>query len=190
VASDITVTLTETDGTTIATIGTQTISGLAAGASQTLTFSWNTAGASLSDHTLMATHDVADDNAANNSNSTVVSVTDVGSTIHIGDLDGASTNQGSTWTATVTITVHDALHGPVADATASGSWNGAVSGSGSCTTNGSGQCTVAQSGIHKRFGSVTFSVDNVIHATLTYSAGDNHDPDGDSSGTSITVAKP
>jgi hypothetical protein len=38
--------------------------------------------------------------------------------------------------------------------------------------------------------SVTFAVDGVAHSSLTYDATDNHDPDGDSDGTSITVSKP
>jgi hypothetical protein len=38
--------------------------------------------------------------------------------------------------------------------------------------------------------SVTFTVDIVSHTTLTYSAGDNHDADGDSDGTMIIVSQP
>jgi len=63
-------------------------------------------------------------------------------------------------------------------------------GTGSCTTNGSGQCAVSKPGIPKKTGSVTFRVVNVAQATLTYKSADNHDPDGDSNGTSITVSKP
>jgi hypothetical protein len=37
---------------------------------------------------------------------------------------------------------------------------------------------------------VNFTVNNVTHATLTYNAADNHDPDGDSNGTVIVVNKP
>jgi hypothetical protein len=33
-------------------------------------------------------------------------------------------------------------------------------------------------------------VDSVMHATNTYAPGDNHDLDGDSNGTSITVTGP
>jgi hypothetical protein len=69
----------------------------------------------------------------------------------------------------VTITVHDGSHTPVANATVSGAWTSG--GTGSCTTNPYGQCTVS-------------TVVNVTHATLTYGAADNHDPDGDSNGTS------
>jgi hypothetical protein len=37
---------------------------------------------------------------------------------------------------------------------------------------------------------VTLTITSVTHAALTYDAGANHDPDGDSNGTSITVPKP
>ena len=111
-------------------------------------------------------------------------------TMHVGDLDGTSINNGSTWTANVTITIEDAGHNPVANATVSGSWSNGASGTASCTTGSSGQCTVSVSGIRKRTGSVTFTVDNVSHSTLTYDATANHDPDGDSNGTTITVNKP
>ncbi len=111
-------------------------------------------------------------------------------TIHVGDLDGASTNQGSTWTAIVTITIHDGAENPVSDATVSGAWSNGVSGTAQCITDSSGSCTVSQSGIGKRNASVTFTVDGVSHSTLTYQSADNHDPDGDSGGTSITVNKP
>jgi PKD domain/Beta-propeller repeat len=107
---------------------------------------------------------------------------------HVGDLDGASTIQRSTWTAIVMITVHDSSHQLVANATVSGSWSGG-GGTGSCTTNGSGQCTVSKSLIPKRNASVTFAGVNITHATLTYASTDNHDPDGDSNGSSITVSR-
>jgi PKD repeat protein len=107
---------------------------------------------------------------------------------HVGDLDRASTNQGGTWTAIATATIHDTGHGAVANATVSGSWSDGAPGA--CTTIGSGQCTVSKPGITKKTGSVTFTVANVMHATLTYKPADNHDPDGDSTGTSINVSRP
>ena len=107
---------------------------------------------------------------------------------HVGDLDGASTNQRSTWTAIVTITVHDSNHLPVANATVSGSWSGGSTGS--CATTGGGQCAVARSTISKGNANVTFTVANITHATLTYASTGNHDPDSDSNGTAITVKRP
>ena len=108
---------------------------------------------------------------------------------HVGDLDGASTNQRSTWTAIVTITVHNSNHLPVANATVNGSWSGG-GGIGACATNGGGQCAVARSTISKSNASATFTVATITHATLTYASTGNHDPDSDSNGTTITVKRP
>jgi hypothetical protein len=107
--------------------------------------------------------------------------------MHVGDLDRARTNQGNSWTATVTARVHDNSHSAVANATMSGSWSNG--GTGSCTTSGSGQCSLSKSGIPKTTGSVTFTVVNVTHATLTYGSGSNHEPDGDSDGSSIVITR-
>jgi hypothetical protein len=110
-------------------------------------------------------------------------------TLHISDLDGAGSNQGSKWTALVTITVVDSTGSPVANSTVSGNWSNGASGSASCTTNSSGQCTVTKSDIPKKQSSVTFSVTNVSHSTLSYNAAANSDLDGDSNGTTIVVTK-
>jgi hypothetical protein len=71
-----------------------------------------------------------------------------------------------------------------------GAWSNGASGTAACATNSNGQCTVSKGAISKRNGSVTFTVASVTHATLTYNSSDNHDPDGDSNGTTITVARP
>jgi len=107
--------------------------------------------------------------------------------LHVGDLDRTITNKGATWTATVAITAHDGSHNPVSNATVSGSWSNG--GTGSCTTSGSGQCAVSKS-IAKSTSSVTFTVVSVTHPTMTYNAPENHDPDGDSNGTVITLSRP
>src|SRR3989440_3431575 len=62
------------DSTAGVTIGTQPVAGLAVGAHATLTFSWNLTGASLGAHTLVATHTLTDDNAANNRRTNTVTV--------------------------------------------------------------------------------------------------------------------
>src|SRR5262249_14267138 len=61
--------------TTGVTLGTQTVAGLAAGAAATLSFNWNTTGATLGAHTLVASHTLADNNTANNQSSITVNVT-------------------------------------------------------------------------------------------------------------------
>lgn len=115
-----------------------------------------------------------------------------GGTAHVGDLDGTSLWNGkNTWTATVTITIHDADHNPVANASVSGAWSGGASGTASCTTGADGQCSVTSTKINqKKSATVTFTVEGVTHASLSYQPADNHDPDGDSDGTSITITMP
>jgi hypothetical protein len=109
--------------------------------------------------------------------------------VHIGDLDGSASSQRSAWTASVSVTVHNEAHGPLAGASVSGNWNGGATGSGSCVTGATGNCIVTKSGIRKKSGTVTFTVSSVSQSGLTYASGSNHDPDGDSNGTAITVAK-
>jgi hypothetical protein len=110
---------------------------------------------------------------------------------HVGDLDGAATiNRNSSWNPSITITVHDQSHAPVANATVSGSWSNGTTGGASCTTGGGGSCVVRKSNVNKRSSGVTFTVTGVSHGSLAYSASANHDADGGSNGTTITVAKP
>ncbi len=127
---------------------------------------------------------VTDDEGATDTESQNVSVTQPATGQHVGDLDGSGQNNGSTWTAVVTITVHDANHSPVAGFSVTGLWSGPVAGSGDCITGPNGQCTVSRGGIRKRDGSVQYDVTNGS------ATDDNHDPDGDSDGTTITVTKP
>jgi subtilisin family serine protease len=112
-------------------------------------------------------------------------------TMHVGDLDGSTYSYNRwRWDATVVITVHDDAHGAVSGATVSGTWSGGYSGSASCVTDSSGQCSVTSGRIFKWFGSETFTVDNVTHTEFEYDATANHDPDGSSDGTTITISAP
>src|SRR3989441_3315593 len=56
-----------TDGWAGPTLGTQTVAGLAIGATTTVDIPWNTAGSAVTGHTLFATLKLADNNSANNS---------------------------------------------------------------------------------------------------------------------------
>ena len=58
----------------------------------------------------------------------------------------------------------------------------------SCTTDSAGQCVLATGAMAKRNGQVTFQVVSVSGAEA-YRPGDNHDADGDSNGSSITIVK-
>jgi beta-lactamase superfamily II metal-dependent hydrolase len=117
--------------------------------------------------------------------------TPVAQNMHVGDLDGATTpaNRGR-WNATITITVEDASHNPVAGATVDGNWSNGASGSGSCITDANGTCSITKNNIGKNKSSATFTITNVTEGSYTYTSGSNHDPDGDSTGTVIVVNKP
>jgi subtilisin len=114
-----------------------------------------------------------------------------GGTLHVGDLDGTASVKGKSgkWEAFVTVTVHDAGHLPVPNATVSGEWSGAKIGPASGTTGGDGTVTIGTGNLNSGT-SVTFTVTNVTHDTLDYAAAANHDADGDSNGTTITVNRP
>jgi serine protease AprX len=109
--------------------------------------------------------------------------------LHIGDLDGSTSVSKNTWTASVTMTVHNDGHAAVG-ATVSGTWSGGYSATASCATTAAGTCKVSTANLNKSKTSATFTVTNVAASGLTYSASANHDPDGDSNGTSITMLKP
>jgi choice-of-anchor B domain-containing protein len=114
-------------------------------------------------------------------------------TIHVGDLDGVGVTvnlRRGTWEAGVTITVHNENENPVANATVTGAWSTKGNNTASCVTDSNSQCSVIKSGLKSNTASVTFSVTNIVHGSDAYASADNHDPDGDSNGTSINVLKP
>ena len=108
--------------------------------------------------------------------------------MHVGDLDAAGVVSGSRWNATVTIRVHDANGNPLANVTVYGKWTNGTSGSSSCVTNASGYCTVTKTRLSPLRLSVAFNVTNLTRSSFTYLSSANHDPDGDSNGTSILIS--
>ncbi len=152
---------------------------------------WDTTAETDGSHTVNAR---ATDSAANTATdaNTVTVDNSVPPTLemHVGDLDGSSVLNRRRWDATVTVTVHDASDNPLAGATVSGTWSNGTRGSGSCVTDGSGQCSITRTRISTRAASATFTVTDVSLSGWSYVAGDNHDPDGDSSGTAITISRP
>jgi len=104
-------------------------------------------------------------------------------TIHVGALSGSTSVRKSNWSATVTVTVHDNSHNPVANVTVTGAWSGAsfTGGTNTCITDGIGQCSVSTGNI-KNASSVTYTVTDLTGTGYTYDAGANDL-------TSITVNK-
>src|SRR5207249_4495346 len=181
------------DATDGGTIGTQTVSGLVAGASTTLTYSWSTGASSLGAHTLTASHNRRDDNAGNDQASATVTVNSASIVIHIGDLDGTASRNGGTWSARVEITVHDADHNPLNGATVVGHWSIIGLNSDTCTTGelgGNGTCVMLFPSLKRSVTAVNLTVVSVTMAGRTYDRTLNHDPDGDSNGTTIKVIRP
>ncbi len=111
-----------------------------------------------------------------------------GATVHVGDLDGYSTRLSGGWEAVVEIAVHDAGHAGVGGVLVTGMWGGSSGGPGSCTTSSNGTCRVTSASLG-RSSSVTFTVTTATAPGLTYNSASNHDVDGSSTGTMITVLK-
>jgi hypothetical protein len=151
--------------------------------------SWDTTAYSDGAYTVSATATDTIGQTGNNSVNVTVQNTPV-VVIHVGDLDGVKGTVRKNWNATVTITVHNASHAPVSGITVTGSWSGGTTGTATCTTNASGQCSVTSANMSSKKASVTFTVTNLSGGSgYTYNSSSNHDPDGDSNGTSITVLR-
>jgi serine protease AprX len=109
--------------------------------------------------------------------------------MHVGDLDDTSIILSSTkWRARAQIRVHDGEHVGLAGAVVRGRFgpNGTIV---SCTTGTAGACTLKRDLKRTRL-SIQFVVISVSKSTYTYLAANNHDPDGDSNGTTIVVTRP
>jgi hypothetical protein len=123
---------------------------------------WNTTGYSDGSHSVSAT---ATDTAGQPTTSSSISVNvSNGSTtvpVHVASLTSSYSDNGSTWNATVTITVQDSSGNPVQSATVSGSWSGGTTGSTDCTTDSSGQCSVTSPSISDGTTSVSFTVTDI-----------------------------
>jgi len=108
--------------------------------------------------------------------------------VHVGDLDGsAAPSTASRWRASVDITVHDVTDAPLGGVTVRGSWAGGSSAS--CVTSSAGTCSVTKV-FPNRKARTTFVVTILSLTGYSYDAASNHDPDGDSTGTSIVVLRP
>jgi len=109
------------------------------------------------------------------------------STVHVGDLDDTSALLAAGWRAQVRILVEDHDQAVVAGAIVTGKWpNGTT---GTCTTSASGRCKIGRKLARSKL-SIVFTVTKVTSAVGAYKPADNHDPDGDSNGTKITLVKP
>jgi hypothetical protein len=110
--------------------------------------------------------------------------------VHSGDIDGSSAVVRNKWSATIDVLVHDAADAPLAGATVSGSWSGGITGEASCVTVSNGRCSIGLTNLKTNMTSVTFTINDITASSAVYDPAANHDPDGDSDGTTITVFMP
>ena len=75
----------------------------------------------------------------------------------------------------------------VDQAVVSGTWS--TGGTGQCTTSVYGRCGIRLSDLPNKVHSVIFTVSDVQRSRGIYDPAANADPDGDSNGTQITVAR-
>ena len=90
----------------------------------------------------------------------------------------------------MTIAAHTSSHATLRGVTVTGSWSAGSTATSSCTTNTKGSCQVTSGSIAKTVSSVAFTATGATRTGYIYQPADNHDPDGDSSGTIITIPRP
>ena len=149
---------------------------------------WDTTKANNGAHTLQAR---AKDSGSATTSSSTVNVTVSNAQLHIGDLEGSSKLIKNSWTASVAIEVHDGSDILTQGAKVTGSWSWAgISKTGSCRTGSNGVCAISSPQLSKSIGRAMFMVSSVVKAGYVYNPSANHDKDGDSTGTTITIAWP
>ena len=157
---------------------------------------WDTTAAGPGTYTINAQMMDSRGNMASDSNNVTVTAPN---SIHIGDLDDASVQAGGpNWSARVTAEVHDGNEAPVAgatvnmDVTRTDKAGGTVTENLSCVTGANGRCTIARTVNENQYeNDVTFSVTSVTNPPADpYDSGLNHDPDGESDGTTLVVGQP
>jgi hypothetical protein len=141
-------------------------------------------------HTLVAVCSLDGDvNTDNDSRSVEVEVVEtVANTMSVATLGGSSANLfWGVWQATVTFGVKDGNLQPVENATVSGTFSDG-STLFECTTNAAGRCSVE--GWQWWLNCLTFTISDVVHATLEYDPAFDDDHEPDLFGTNITVCRP
>jgi hypothetical protein len=142
---------------------------------------------SAGDHVITAA--VTDSDGASASDSLSISIMSSPPTVvaaHVASLSGsAASAPKNRWSASVTVAVHDAAHGPLANVSVTGSWSNGANGSSTCTTGGNGTCVLTKSGIKGNAASATLTITSLGGEAVTYASAEN-----DVSPVQLTVGKP
>lgn len=157
---------------------------------------------SLSDGTHTITLTATDDDGATDTVTITITVDAPpasSDTIHVHDLDDLSAKLARrAWKAVVDVAFRDSAEGSVTGFAVSGTFSqGSWSGSFTCTDGGTGDFDGSPNGICKfdsgqlpgKEGKASFTVTGVTLDGHTYDSSANHDPDGDSDGTTIRLSK-
>jgi hypothetical protein len=108
-------------------------------------------------------------------------------TLGIADLDARSVSLNEASAVEVTVTVYDDTNTPIPNAQVTGLFSNGYDGTGTCVTDHSGVCTIVSGSITPGTPAVTFSITDISHPNLRYNSSKNHDPDGETNGTEITI---
>ena len=149
------------DTTSGSTIGTKSVDALAAGSSAILTFTWDTTAADLVTHTLKATHNLADDDALNDFNTTSVTVVeDVVREMEVTSLTSSVNAIGKSgkWQVFVTAEVFEVGGSALSGVTVSGYWEGAYEADPVFGITDSGGSVTFSTPVMTSGSSVTFTV--------------------------------
>jgi hypothetical protein len=92
------------------------------------------------------------------------------------------------WSSAFTVAAHDAGEHPMAGATITAAWSGAVVSTVSCVTGTTGQCTFQSGTLSYGRTSVTLTVTGVSATSSTYNGAANHTPSG--TGSFVTAIRP
>ena len=106
----------------------------------------------------------------------------------VSDIDGAATKSAGTWNATATFAVTTVSGVPVVGAVVAGSWT--TGSTAYCQTDQTGHCSITSPEYARKSKSATFTISDVWMNPYEYVPSLNADPDGDSTGSSIVVARP
>lgn len=120
-----------------------------------------------------------------------LNLTPVAQSVHVVDLD-ASVERAPRGRrdVTVNIGVQNDLGEAVEGVVVQGTWTGRkLSETAECTTDANGRCSVTITVRQRDLRVLTFSVDALVHASLSYDPESNSDAEGDSDGTTIHVLK-
>jgi PKD repeat protein len=93
------------------------------------------------------------------------------------------------WSTEVTVGVHGADERPIANATVTAAWSGAVNRTATCVTGVTGQCVLASGTLSMHRPTVTLTVTNVAAPVADYAPLANHDGAGALT-SSATIIKP